>query len=196
MPEERAFLTESLAKYAELVMIERRYGRKAMRALVEYERERYRQERIDPERPVLPLIDADDGPDMYSRATLVFACLRARVGDDRIVQALRQSIDAQASDTPTRSIDFVRQLSALAPQMRAVPSLVFCLRRTHWSVQCLNLDVGYSISEPPLSPFFSECRCAILSVVSVSEEPRVWLERVRRRRGVCAIPPYTAGPKL
>lgn len=115
LPEERAFMVESLAKYAELVMVERRYGKKAMRALVAYERERYREQRIDPAPPVVPLVDADDGPDMYSRATLAFACLRARVGDDRIIEALRQAIEAQAGGKPVRSIDFVDRLTALAP---------------------------------------------------------------------------------
>ena len=116
LPDERAFLVESLAKYAELVMIERRFGKGAMRALVQYERERYREERIEPTRPVVPLIDAEDGSDMYSRATLAFACLRARVGDDHILRALRQTFRSQTSGTPARAVDFVRILTAIAPE--------------------------------------------------------------------------------
>lgn len=114
--EERAFMVESLAKYAELVMIERRYGKTAMRALVDYERQRYRQARLDPSQASIPLIDAEDSEDMYSRATLAFACLRRLKGDEPIVAALRKvAMESQSNQRPARSIDFVRALQASSP---------------------------------------------------------------------------------
>ncbi len=90
--EERAFLVESLAKYAELVLVERRFGKRAANALVDYERSRYREAGGDRDQPVTPLIDAEANFDQYSRATIVFACVRAKIGDAPILEALRQSV--------------------------------------------------------------------------------------------------------
>lgn len=114
--EEHAFLVESLAKYAELVMIERRYGRSAMLALVDYERARYSQARLAPSEASVPLIDAEDSEDMYSRATLSFACLREKVGDEPVLAALRNLATAsRQSGHAASSLDFVSMLKATAP---------------------------------------------------------------------------------
>lgn len=117
--EERAFLIESLAKYAELVLVERRYGPQAMRALVAYEHDRYRTARRDLSRKVVPLIDATDNYDQYSRATLVFACLRQQLGDDAITEAIRTlAMRSRQQGRAALSIDFVAHLSAAAPSRR------------------------------------------------------------------------------
>lgn len=125
--EERGFLVEPLAKYAELVMIEQRFGKPAMRALVKYEWDRYRQGRLDQDVSIVPLIDADDGEDLYSRATLVFACLRQEVGDKSILRAL-QLANSQSSKSgrPIRSLDFVNALTATsaAKSGRAIRALL------------------------------------------------------------------------
>lgn len=115
IPEERAFLIESLAKYAELVMVERRYGKAATRALVAWESDRYARARLSPAQASVPLIDADDTEDMYSRATIAFACLRDRVGDDLILASLKHVADrARETGRPARSVDFVRHLRQTA----------------------------------------------------------------------------------
>ena len=111
IPEERAFLIESLAKYAELVMIERRYGREAMQALVAWEADRYARARLLPAQSSAPFIDAEDTEDQYSRATLVFSCLRTKVGDAAIIAALKSIAEAaEKTGQPVRSLDFVRVL--------------------------------------------------------------------------------------
>lgn len=139
--EERAFLVESLAKYAELVVIERRYGAQAAAALVVFERDRYRQARLDPDRAVKPLIDADETEDMYSRATLSFACLRHRIGDAPILAALRSvTQDMQVHDRPATSLGFVRALKAASPsgQGPAIDALFLGTR----PIQSLERDLG------------------------------------------------------
>ncbi len=111
LPQERAFLIESLAKYAELVMIERRYGTPAMQALVDWEADRLAHARLVPAEVTVPLIDAEDTEDMYSRATLAFACLRQRLGDKAIVGALHDLAETtRQSGHPARSLDFVLAL--------------------------------------------------------------------------------------
>ncbi|WP_235207528.1 M1 family aminopeptidase [Pseudoalteromonas agarivorans] len=106
-----AFLVESLAKYIELVVIEQRYGKKAMQALVEYETSRYQQSALMSIKEKLALVDATQGFDQYSRSTIVFAKLRAVIGDKPIIRALR-SIWKNNSypNRPANSMDFIRSL--------------------------------------------------------------------------------------
>ncbi len=109
LAEERGFLIESLAKYAELVMVEQRYGEDAMQSVVTFERDRYRQSRLNLENQVAPLIDAEEDEDMYSRATLVFACLRKHLGDEPILAALRQIADeSRKTGRAATSLGFIK----------------------------------------------------------------------------------------
>ena len=125
--EEGGFLVESLAKYAELVMIERRFGREAMQSLVRFERDRYRQARFDPDQSLAPLIDAEASEDIYSRATLVFACARSKLGDQPIIDALQGlAARSNATQTPARSIEFVRAITAnVAPSLHEPVAALF-----------------------------------------------------------------------
>lgn len=110
-----AFLTESLAKYVELVLIEQRYGIEAMHALVDYERQRFELAVRRSSSQTQAIVDATEMHDLYSRATLVFAILRQQLGDERICQALRQLWQKHAyPNTPATSMDFVRALQAAA----------------------------------------------------------------------------------
>ena len=122
-----AFLTESLAKYIELVMIEQHYGIDAMQALVEYERRRFEQAVRRSTSHSSAIVDATDAANLYSRATLVFAILRQRLGDERICHALRQLWQQHAyPNTPATSMDFVRLLQTTAPpeQQQLITELI------------------------------------------------------------------------
>lgn len=122
IPEERAFLVESLAKYAELLMVERRYGKMAMRALVTWEADRFDRARLAPAEAATPLIDAEDSEDMYSRATLAFACLRTKVGDAAILEAMREvAAVSLRTSRPARSLDFVQALKRAGGKQSEVP---------------------------------------------------------------------------
>jgi len=124
--EDSAFLIESLAKYVELVMIEQRYGIDAMHALVDYERQRYKVAVMRSAAQTPSLVDAVESYDIYSRATLVFAILRQKLGDELISQALHLLWQQHAYPlTPATSMDFVRMLKAQlnAEQQALVDSL-------------------------------------------------------------------------
>jgi ABC-2 type transport system permease protein len=109
--EDSAFLVESLAKYVELVLLEQRYGKPAMQALVDYERERYKLDVMRSTEQIQALVDATENYDVYSRSTLVFAILREKLGDELITQALRELWQQHAyPQTPATSMDFVRGL--------------------------------------------------------------------------------------
>jgi hypothetical protein len=116
VPGDGAFLVESLAKYAELVLLEQRFGRAAMQGLVDYEQQRFARAQAGSLAAASSLIDADESYDQYSRATLVFAKLRAELGDAVIIAALRQLWQQHRYPaTPASSMDFVRALRAQSP---------------------------------------------------------------------------------
>ena len=116
VPGDGAFLVESLAKYVELVLIEQHFGHDAMLALVAYEKERFSRAQARSKSQPSSLIDTVESYDQYSRATLVFARLRAELGDQRITAALRQLwLKHGYPNTPASSMDFVSQLKAASP---------------------------------------------------------------------------------
>ncbi len=111
-----AFLIESMAKYVELVLIEKHRGKAEMQGLVEYEYERFMQaERSNINTPK-SLIDAIESHHSYSRATLAFAVLRAELGDEVIINALKQLWkDHSYPNKPALAVDFVALLKQHSP---------------------------------------------------------------------------------
>ncbi|RUO42003.1 hypothetical protein CWE22_07630 [Pseudidiomarina aestuarii] len=119
--EDNSFLIESMAKYVELAMLERHYGIDAMQALVDYERERYTHAENLNNQPMVSLVSAESPHDRYSRATLVFAQLRAGIGDEPILAALAEVVKKHRyPQPPASSLDFVDALVAQAPKYRAL----------------------------------------------------------------------------
>jgi aminopeptidase N len=109
--QDRSFLRESMAKYIELVIIEKHYGEKAMLALIEIEQKRYQLSQRNNMQIPVALIDATQEHDMHSRATLAFAKLRETVGDKLITSALKSLWMQHAYPKKTaNSMDFVRTL--------------------------------------------------------------------------------------
>ncbi|GLR69724.1 M1 family aminopeptidase [Agaribacter marinus] len=108
---DRAFLIESLAKYIELVLIEQAYGKEAVTALVDYERERFRLQRANNQLLPLSLIDARASFEMYSAASVVFDTLRNEIGDQPIINALNVIWNHHKyPQRPATSMDFIRAL--------------------------------------------------------------------------------------
>lgn len=116
VPGDSAFLVESVTKYAELVLLEQQFGRAAMQGLVDFEQQRFARAQAGSLAAASSLIDADEAYDQYSRATLVFARLRAELGDAVIVAALGQLWQQHRYPLPPASaMDFVRALRAQSP---------------------------------------------------------------------------------
>jgi ABC-type transport system involved in multi-copper enzyme maturation permease subunit len=105
------FIVQSLAKYIELVMLEQRYGREAMQALVNAEQKRYEMnQRINVELAVA-IIDATQDYDLHSRAILLFAKLRPVIGDKPIISTIKSLWTKHvAFHKPINSMDFVSEL--------------------------------------------------------------------------------------
>jgi len=95
------------------VLIEQRYGKEAMQSLVDYERQRYQHALRGRLTATRAIIDATSSPDVYARATLVFARLRELVGDEPIVSVLKQLLEQNAPGKKSvTSMDFVIRLLA------------------------------------------------------------------------------------
>lgn len=108
VPVDSAFLIESMAKYIELVVIEKHYGKAAMNALVEYETQRYEQALRMDITAKMALIDSTKSYDQYSRATIAFAKLRDEIGDDAIIKALKFVWQKHAHpNRPATAMDFI-----------------------------------------------------------------------------------------
>jgi len=128
--EDRSFLTESMANYIELVIIEKHHGKNAMLALVELAQKRFDLSQRNNFQTSKALVDATQEHDVLSRATLVFAELRETVGDKDIIAALK-SLWAQHAypKTPATSMDFVRALQRNTAQKHH--ALINTLLLTH-----------------------------------------------------------------
>ena len=113
--EDSAFLVESLAKYVELVMIEHRYGKESKNALVEYEQRRFESQHRFYYGPASGLVDATSPHQQYSQATLAFDLLRTELGDEVIIEAMRQLWSQHSyPNEPATSMNFVAALKSVA----------------------------------------------------------------------------------
>lgn len=129
--EDNSFLIESMAKYVELVMLERHYGIEPMQALVDYERERYTHAENFNNQPMVSLVSAESPHDRYSRATLVFAQLRTEIGDEPILAALAEVAKKHRyPQPPASSLDFVDVLVAQDPEHRELIERLLVQPRT------------------------------------------------------------------
>jgi hypothetical protein len=116
VPGDNAFLVESVTKYVELVLLEQQFGVAAMQGLVDFEQQRFARAQAGSLAAASSLIDAEESYDQYSRATLVFARLRAELGDAVIIAALRQLWQQHRYPlAPASAMDFVRALQAQSP---------------------------------------------------------------------------------
>ena len=127
VPADRAFLIESMAKYIELVVIEKRYGKAAVNALVEYETKRYEQASRMDITEKMALIDSTKSYEQYSKATIVFAKLRKKIGDEAIIKALNLVWENHSHpNMPATSMDFIFALKEqVNPQLSSLIDKLF-----------------------------------------------------------------------
>jgi ABC-type transport system involved in multi-copper enzyme maturation permease subunit len=107
-------LTESLAKYTELLLLEQIHGRDAARALLEYELDRYLSGRASATEPERPLMTVIDQPYIYySKGALVFYAIRDLIGEPALNTALRRLVAEKRGRTATTA-DLLAQLRAVS----------------------------------------------------------------------------------
>lgn len=122
-------LSETLAQYSALLVMERKYGRDLVRQFLKAELDLYLRGRGSDERGELPLIRVEDQSYIYYRkGAVVMYALRDYLGEDVVNSALRKLVDSYAYRTtpyPT-SRSFVELLKAEAgPQYGALIADLF-----------------------------------------------------------------------
>jgi len=87
-------LSETLAQYSALMVMEKEYGRETMRKFMEYEVDRYLRsrgtERLK-ERPLMR-VEANQGYIHYRKGSVVMYYLREMIGEDAVNRALRKIV--------------------------------------------------------------------------------------------------------
>jgi ABC-2 type transport system permease protein len=110
-------LSETLAQYSALIVMEKTYGQAGIRKFLKYELDRYLRSRGGELVEELPLIRVENQPYIhYRKGSLVMYLLRDRMGEDRVNAALRRLLPQYAfKGAPyPRSQDLVDALRAEA----------------------------------------------------------------------------------
>ncbi len=95
-------LSESLAQYSALMIMEHHYGREMMRKFLKYEMDRYlsgRGKESADEKPLLQ-VNPSQGYVHYQKGSVVLYYLKEMIGEDRINVALRNIVDKFAYRDP------------------------------------------------------------------------------------------------
>lgn len=111
-------LTETLAQYSALMVMEKKYGRDQIRRFLKFELDRYLRSRGTERLEELPLGRNENQQYIhYQKGGLVMYLLRDQIGEDAVNRALRRLLAQYAfkSAPYPRSIDLVAALRAEAP---------------------------------------------------------------------------------
>ena len=95
-------LSESLAQYSALMVMEKEYGRDIMRKFLKYEMDNYLRSRgreRHKEQPLLT-VEAEQGYVHYRKASVVLYYLKEMIGEDAVNRALRKLIEQYAYKAP------------------------------------------------------------------------------------------------
>ena len=122
-------LSESLAQYSALMVMEQEYGRRQMRKFLKYELDSYLGERGGERVEELPLYRVEDQPYIhYRKGALVFYRLREEIGEQALNRALKRFLQDKAYQPPpfTTSAELVDYIRAEArPDQQALITDLF-----------------------------------------------------------------------
>lgn len=111
-------MNESLAQYTALMVLEKEYGRRAMRRFLNYERDAYLRGRGKEGIGEQPLMRVENQQHIhYNKGSVVMYRLRDYLGEERMNAGLRALVDSFAfRDAPyPTALDLYRCLDAVAP---------------------------------------------------------------------------------
>ena len=108
-------LVESLAKYTELMVLERLHGREHVRRLLTYELDRYLAGRSGEEQRERTLMTVRDQPYIYySKGALVTYAIRDLIGETAFNTALRRFIAEKRGTSTATTHDLLRHLRSVS----------------------------------------------------------------------------------
>jgi ABC-2 type transport system permease protein len=111
-------LSESLAQYSALMVMEKEFGAASMRRFLEYELDRYLLGRATERRSEMPISLGENQPYIhYNKGSLVMYALRDYLGEQRMNTAIRGFLDQWKFKGPPypTSLDFVNAIRAATP---------------------------------------------------------------------------------
>ncbi len=111
-------LSESMAQYSALMVMENEYGRDHMRKFLKLESDNYQRSRGTEEVKEVPLIEVENqGYIHYNKASVILYCLRDFVGEDSLNKAFKTLVDTFAYAEPPypTALDMYRELEKVMP---------------------------------------------------------------------------------
>ncbi|MBI5346889.1 MAG: ABC transporter permease [Chlamydiae bacterium] len=111
-------LSESLAQYSALMVMEKEFGPQQIKKFLKYELDQYLNGRSCETKKELPLMLNENQPYIhYNKGSLVFYALKDYLGETAVNQVLQDYIQDMAFQKPpfTRSIDLVNRFKEIAP---------------------------------------------------------------------------------
>ena len=112
-------LSESLAQYSALMVMEKHYGKKHIKKFLKYELDRYLRGRSKENKKEMPLMyNENQGYIHYKKGSLVFYALRDYLGEKKLNNILKKFLKKTAfQDAPfPRSIDLVTIIEEETPE--------------------------------------------------------------------------------
>ncbi|MCB0766784.1 MAG: ABC transporter permease [Flavobacteriales bacterium] len=111
-------LSESMAQYSALMVMEKEYGRAQMRKFLKLESDRYQRSRGSEDLKEVPLLEVENqGYIHYNKGSIVLYGLRDFVGEDSLNQAFRALVDTFGYAEPPypTALDMYRELEKVVP---------------------------------------------------------------------------------
>lgn len=111
-------MSETMAQYSALMVMEKEYGKQAMKKFLKYEMDDYLKGRATENKKEVPLMLCENQPYIhYNKGSVIMYSLRDYLGEDVLNNALRQYIARTAFQEPpyTNAIEFVNYIRAATP---------------------------------------------------------------------------------
>ncbi len=111
-------MSEMMSQYSALMVMEKEFGKPAMKKFLKYEMRNYLQARAMEGKKELPLMLVENQQYIhYNKGSIIMYALRDYIGEDSLNAALRKYISKVAYQEPpyTNSIEFIRYLRASTP---------------------------------------------------------------------------------
>jgi ABC-2 type transport system permease protein len=111
-------MSETMSQYSALMVMEKEYGKQAMKKFLKYEMDGYLKGRASEKKKELPLMLCENQPYIhYSKGSVIMYSLRDYLGEQELNTAIRAYLEHYKYQEPpyTTAIDFVNYIRAATP---------------------------------------------------------------------------------
>lgn len=111
-------MSETMSQYSALMVMEKEYGRQAMKKFLKYEMDNYLKGRTTEQKKEVPLMLCENQDYIhYNKGSVIMYALRDYLGEEVLNGALRTYLDRYRFQEPpyTNAIDFVNCIRAVTP---------------------------------------------------------------------------------